>query len=214
MKHPVKSKLSETPLVHDGAVVKGSTLGRFVEIGANARLTEVGMDDYAYCDRFAEIAYSQVGKFANIAAFARVNPGNHPTWRASLHHFMYRSSAYFEDEPDEAELFEWRRETICVLGADTWLGNGAQVLPGRVVGTGSVVGAGAIVTKDVPCYAIVAGNPAQVIKMRFPDPVIERLLALKWWDWSHEALHFALPDFRKMHVEAFLEKYEDAAGRR
>lgn len=204
----MKPKLSETPLVHKGAVVKDSTLGRFVEIGASARLSEVEMCDYAYCDRFADIAHAKIGKFANIAAFARVNPGNHPTTRASLHHFMYRSSAYFEDEPDEAEFFEGRRKAFCWLGADTWLGHGAVVLPGRVVCTGAVVGAGAVVTKDVPRYAIVAGNPAQVIKMRFPEPVIERLLALKWWDWSHEALRLALPDFRKLPIEEFLETYE------
>lgn len=203
----MKPKLSEVALVHEGASVNASTLGRYVEIGAHARLNEVEMADYAYCDRFADIAYTKVGKFANIAAFARVNPGNHPTWRASLHHFMYRSSSYFEGEADEDEFFEWRRENLCSLGSDTWLGNGALVLPGRVVGTGAVVGAGAIVTKDVPCYAIVAGNPARVIKMRFPDPVIERLLALNWWDWSHEVLRVALPDFRNLHVEAFLEKY-------
>ncbi len=204
----MKPKLSKTPLLHEGASVVKSTLGHYVEIGAQARLNEVKFGDYSYCDRFADLSFSIVGKFANIAAFARVNPGNHPTWRASLHHFMYRSSAYFEGEDDEAEFFEWRRENLCSLGHDTWLGNSALVLPGRVVGTGAVVGAGAIVTKDVPCYAIVAGNPAQVIKMRFPDPVIERLLALEWWDWDHAALHRALPDFRTMDVEAFLEKYE------
>jgi len=208
----MKPKLSKTPLLHEGASITGGTLGRYVEIGAHARLTEVNMGDYAYCDRFADIAYANIGKFANIAAFTRINPGNHPTWRASLHHFMYRSSAYFKDEPDEADFFAWRRKNHCTLGPDSWIGHGAQVLPGRHIGTGAVVGAGAIVTKDVPDYAIVAGNPAKLIKMRFSASVVAQLLALKWWDWPHKTLHSALPDFRSLSVEAFLEKYQEKRG--
>ena len=203
----MKPKLSENALVHEGATVTASQLGRYVEIGTQARLNEVIMADYAYCDRFADIAYAEIGKFANIAAFARINPGNHPTWRPSLHHFMYRASAYFEDTPDEIDFFDWRRSNLCTLGADTWLGNNSVILPGRHIGTGAVVGAGAIVTKDVPDYAIVAGNPARIIKMRFPEAIAARLLAQKWWDWDHEKLRVALPDFRNMGVEAFLEKY-------
>ncbi len=203
----MKPKLSEVALVHEGASVNASMLGRYVEIGAHSRLNEVEMADYAYCDRFADIAHTKVGKFANIASNARINPGNHPMWRPSLHHFMYRASAYWEDTPDEVDFFQWRRDHDCILGADTWIGHGAVVLPGRKIGTGAVVGAGTIVTKDVPDYAIVAGNPAKIIKMRFSQSIAGRLLDLKWWDWNHETLLVALPDFRDMPVDAFLEKY-------
>ena len=84
------------------------------------------------------------------------------------------------------------------------------MLPGRNIGTGAVVAAGAIVTKDVPAYTIVAGNPARTIRRRFPESVTNRLAELSWWDWSHEALRKALPDFRKLSVEDFLAKYEAA----
>ena len=86
------------------------------------------------------------------------------------------------------------------------------MLPGRSVGTGAVVAAGAIVTKDVPAYTIVAGNPARTIKRRFPEEVTNRLAELAWWDWDHEALRKALPDFRKLSVEDFLAKYEAATA--
>ena len=66
----------------------------------------------------------------------------------------------------------------------------------------------AVVTKDVPDYAIVAGNPARVIRQRFPDAVADRLKALAWWDWDHSRLQQALQDFRALDAEEFLSRYE------
>jgi phosphonate metabolism protein (transferase hexapeptide repeat family) len=125
-------------------------------------------------------------------------------------HFTYRASAHFPGESDEAEFFEWRRRHHVHIGHDVWIGHGAIVLPGRSIGTGAVVAAGAIVTKDVPAYTIVAGNPARAIKRRFPEDITNRLAELEWWDWDHETLRSALPDFQKLAVEEFLAKYEAA----
>ena len=98
------------------------------------------------------------------------------------------------------------------IGHDVWVGHGAIILPGRTIGTGAVVAAGAVVTKDVAPYAIVAGNPARVIRQRFPAAAAERLLRLAWWNWTHDELRAALPDFRCQSVEGFLDKYEPAAA--
>jgi phosphonate metabolism protein (transferase hexapeptide repeat family) len=132
--------------------------------------------------------------------------------RASQAHFIYRASAYFEGEKDEAEFFQWRREHHVDIGHDVWIGHGAIILPGRSVGTGAVVAAGAVVTKDVPAYTIIAGNPARPIRNRFPEAIADRLGTLSWWDWDHETLRQALPDFRKLAVEEFLDKYEAASA--
>ncbi|MDI4664458.1 chloramphenicol acetyltransferase [Xanthobacter autotrophicus] len=200
--------LGETPLVDPTAQVRASTLGRYTEVGARTKLLEVEMGDYSYVVNDADIAYARIGRFCSIAAMTRLNPGNHPTWRASQAHFTYRASAYFPGEEDEAEFFQWRRDQRLTLGHDVWIGHGAVVLAGRSVGTGAVVAAGAVVTKDVPAYVIVAGVPARVVKERFPADIAARLQALGWWDWSHAQLKAALPDFRALPIAAFLEKYE------
>jgi phosphonate metabolism protein (transferase hexapeptide repeat family) len=204
--------LSVEPTIDATASVRESSLGAYTEVGARTILLDVTMGDYSYAVNDAEITYTTIGKFCSIAAMTRINPGNHPMHRASQAHFTYRASAYFSGESDDAEFFEWRREHRVHIGHDVWIGHGAIVLPGRSVGTGAVVAAGAIVTKDVPAYTIVAGNPARPIKRRFPEAITSRLAELAWWDWDHETLRTALPDFRKLDVEDFLVKYEAAGG--
>jgi phosphonate metabolism protein (transferase hexapeptide repeat family) len=205
--------LSVEPTIDPTAKLHGSSLGAYCEVGARTILQEVTMGDYSYVVNDAQITYATIGKFCSIAAMTRVNPGNHPMQRASQAHFTYRASAYFPAESDEAEFFEWRRGHHVHIGHDVWIGHGAIVLPGRSVGTGAVVAAGAIVTKDVPAYTIVAGNPARPIRRRFAESITSRLAQLAWWDWDHEALRRALPDFRQMAVEEFLAKYEAASTR-
>src|ERR1700733_8716355 len=203
-------KLSVAPTIDPSANLKDVRLGAYTEVGARTILLEVAMDDYSYVVNDAQITYTTIGKFCSIAAMTRINPGNHPMHRATQAHFTYRASAYFPGESDDAEFFAWRRAHHVHIGHDVWIGHGAIVLPGRSVGTGAVVAAGAIVTKDVPAYTIVAGNPARTIKRRFSEAVASRLTELAWWDWNHEALRGALPDFRKLAVEGFLAKYEAA----
>ena len=200
--------LGEKPLIHPSAQVNASTFGRYCEVMEGSTLNEVEMGDYSYCARYADIFCTTIGKFSNIAAMTRINPGNHPMQRASLHHFMYRSQQYWPDKRDDPDFFDWRRDHRVTIGHDTWLGHGAIVLPGRHVGHGAVVGAGAVVTKDVAPYEIVAGNPAKRIRMRFDTGIAERLLTLAWWDWGHDRLGDALEDFRSLSVHAFLERHE------
>ena len=200
--------LSPHPTIDTTAKLKDATLGAYTEVGARTILHEVEMGDYSYVVNDSQIAYTTVEKFCSIAAMTRINPGNHPMHRASQAHFTYRASAYFPGESDEAEFFAWRRSHHVEIGHDVWIGHGAIVLPGRNIGTGAVVAAGAIVTRDVPAYTIVAGNPARPIRRRFADENADRLMRLAWWDWDHGALHAALPDFRKLSVEEFLDKYD------
>jgi phosphonate metabolism protein (transferase hexapeptide repeat family) len=201
-------KLSATePFVHPGCELSNSTFGAYCEVGAGSRVVNSTFEDYAYCDRLSDIANTTVGKFANIAAMTRIGPTDHPMDHASLHHFLYRSSYYWDDVADDPAFFEARASRRTVIGPDTWVGHGAIIKPEVTIGAGAIIASGAVVTKDVPPYMIVAGLPAAPMRPRFAQGVADRLMALAWWDWSHERLRAALMDFRQLKAEAFLEKY-------
>lgn len=195
-------------VIHEGCSIKDSAFGAYTEVGAGSRISHSTFQDYAYCDRYADIANATIGKFSNIAAFSRIGATDHPLNTASCHHFLYRSADYWADAENDAAFFAHRQSRRTTIGNDTWIGNGAMVKPEVTLGHGVVVASGAVVTKDVAPYTIVAGTPAKVLRLRQPAKIAERLIALAWWDWPHEQLRSTLADFRSLSAEAFLEKYE------
>lgn len=202
------ARLSEAPVIGEGAISHEVRFGRFVEIGQGSRVLHSEIGDYSYCDRYAEIANARIGKFANIAAFSRIGPTDHPMEQASLHHFLYRSADYWDDAGRDEAFFAQREARLARIGHDTWIGHNAVIKPEVTLGHGAVVASSAVVTKDVAPYTIVAGIPARPIRARFAPPIAERMMALAWWDWDHATLRARLDDFRSLPAEAFLEKYE------
>jgi len=75
-----------------------------------------------------------------------------------------------------------------VVGDDVWIGREAVIMPGVTIGPGAIIGTAAVVTRDVPPYAIAAGNPARIVRLRFDEGVIARLLAIRWWDWQPDKI--------------------------
>lgn len=199
---------ADAPFIHEGCTIDNSTFGAFTEIGAGSRIFNSHFEDYAYCDRYADIANATIGKFSNIAAFSRIGATDHPLHTAACHHFHYRSDDYWDDVDRDMAFFEHRQSRRASIGNDTWIGNAAMVKPEVTLGHGVVVASGAVVTKDVAPYMIVAGTPAKILRPRLPENIAARLIELAWWDWSHEQLRETLPDFRTLSTEAFLEKYE------
>jgi acetyltransferase-like isoleucine patch superfamily enzyme len=97
-----------------------------------------------------------------------------------------------------------------VIGNDVWIGSGATVLSGLSIGDGAVIGACAVVTKNVPDYAIVGGNPGRVLKMRFSQKEIEILQKLRWWEWPDETIDRAMPILLSGNIdglETFAKQY-------
>jgi len=122
-----------------------------------------------------------IGKYCSIglgAVFIMAgNQGHRMDW-VSTFPFYYQANIF----KDAQNSYEKAGNTD--IGNDVWIGSEAMIMSGVTIGSGSVISARAVVSKNVPPYAIVAGNPAKIIKYRFSKEKIESLLKLKWWDWS------------------------------
>jgi chloramphenicol O-acetyltransferase type B len=94
------------------------------------------------------------------------------------------------------------------IGNDVWIGAEAMILSGVTIGDGAIVAARAVVSRDVAPYAIVAGNPARTVRMRYDDETIERLLRIRWWDWPDDVIAGLLPVLYASDVQAFLDEAE------
>lgn len=199
---------ADAPFVHPDVELKNASFGRYCEVGKGSRVQNADFGDYSYCDRYADVANADVGKFANIASYVRIGATDHPMHTASMHHFLYRSDDYWDDAGVDEAFFAARAARRVRIRHDVWIGHNAQIKPEITIGHGVIVASGAVVTKDVAPYTIVAGVTAKPLRRRFPEALAERMIALAWWDWDHTRLKDALPDFRAMPAEAFLEKYE------
>jgi virginiamycin A acetyltransferase len=122
-----------------------------------------------------------IGKYCSIAAEATfiMNGGNHMTTWLTTYPFPIFGHGWALAEPPQ-----WPHRGDTRVGNDVWIGHRATIMPGVTIGDGAIVATGAVVTRDVPPYAIVGGNPAAVLRSRFDPATVERLRAIAWWDWD------------------------------
>lgn len=145
-----------------------------------------------------------IGNFCAIAPETRfvMNGSNHRLLAISTYPFDIFGGQWSSVTPSIDQL-PYKGDTI--IGNDVWIGYKAVILPGVKIGSGAVIAADAVVTKDVPAYSIVGGNPAKIIRKRFSDAEITTLLKLRWWDWDIHKITEALPLITKGDVKALVE---------
>lgn len=154
---------------------------------------EIGIGTYGSCfvpdQTWTGFGNLKIGKYCSIAKGVCFYSRNHPYWRPSTSPLFYNRK--FANGGVQSDTVEYGKLDI---GNDVWIGQYAIILPSvRKIGDGAVIGAGAVVTKDVPDYSIVAGNPATIIKYRFDKNTLNRLKEIAWWDWD--------VDFLKQHLQ-------------
>lgn len=148
-----------------------------------------------------------IGKFCSIAIGVSIVGANHNINYTSTYPFK---TIWNDQWMSMNNVSEHISKGKTVIGNDVWIGKSAFIMNGIKIGDGSVIGAGAVVTKDVPPYAVVGGNPAKIIKFRFEDNIINKLLKIKWWNWSDEKIDDFLPLIMSENIDLFIQKAEES----
>lgn len=149
--------------------------------------TTIGMG--TYISYGSTILNSKVGRYCSIGPSFTTIQGTHPSHTYVSTHpcfFSNKMQAGFtfvdKIDFDENKYLDFEKKITCKIGNDVWIGHSVKILPGIVIGDGAIIAAGAVVTQDVPAYAIVGGIPAKIIKYRFSKDNIDYLLQIKWWE--------------------------------
>ena len=168
-----------------GVAIKNSFIHKTSKVESGTQFINSSINKHSFCGYDCDINYCDIGSFTSIANGVIVGGGMHPiSWVSTSPVF------YIGRDSIKAKFSEYEREDVkkTIIGNDVWIGNNCLIKQGVNIGTGSVIGMGSVVTKDVEPYTIVAGNPAKIIRKRFDDQLIERLLKSSWWDFSDSKL--------------------------
>ena len=175
-----------------------SKISRKAKVFGHVQVNSSTMGDYSYVGRNSRIVYADIGKFCSIGGESKIGMGTHTL-------DLLSTSPIFTEKRNGTRQSWVKTSTIhpferVRIGNDVWIGQCVMIMGGVNVGDGAVIGAGAIVTKDVPPYAIVAGVPAKIIRYRFSDEVISRLCEINWWNLPEEEIRNSIGLFQQTPV--------------
>lgn len=184
-----RSQVGEGSTIDRDCLILCSEIGRNCDIEKRNLIQTSVIGDMTYTGEGTSIMWANIGKYCCISRMVDIG-GNEHNYRAASMMPAYRIrnklGGHLTKHPEESPV---------TVGNDVWIGQGVSIIrkEGLTIGNGAVIGSGAVVTKSIPDYAIVAGVPARVLRYRFPEDMIRRLLALSWWDWPEEDVLAAWP---------------------
>lgn len=177
-----------------GSAIINSKIHKTSKVEAGSHIVNSTFDRHSFCGYDCEIVNCEVGAFCSIANNVVIGGGMHPMDWVSMSPVFYAGR---DSVTAKFSTHERDKDKRTVIGNDVWIGEKVLIKQGVRIGHGTVIGMGSVVTKDVGDYAIVAGTPAKEIRKRFNHDIAQRLLAIKWWEFSDEKLHEFAPYFTK-----------------
>lgn len=167
------------------SAILGSEIHPTSKVESGSSIIHTQFDAHSFCGYDCEIINSRIGKYCSIANHVFIGGAEHPI------DWIGTSPAFYKGRDSiKLKLSEHERPTakMTYIGNDVWIGYRACIKAGVTIGDGAIIGMGAVVTKDIPPYAIVGGNPAKIIKFRFSDDLINDLLESQWWNEDEKLL--------------------------
>lgn len=152
-------------------------------IGCNVSYSKMGR--YSYIAEYTSISMTEVGAFTSIAKGCTIGGGEHPMNWVSMSPVFHNSSGLMKKKFAKHE-YQTHRKTY--IGNDVWIGAHCLIKSGVKIADGAVIGMGSVVTHDVGPYEIYVGNPAHMIRKRFDDETISKLLESQWWNWDDDKI--------------------------
>lgn len=161
--------------------------GMYNTLYPESHMSNVTLGDYSYVGAASKLSYATIGKFTCVGPNVRVGLGKHPSHDfVSIHPAFYSTLCQAQFTFSSMTTFDEFEQIQ--IGNDVWIGAHAIILDGVSIGDGCIVGAGAVVTKNIPAYAVVGGVPAKILRYRFDSSEIDYLMKFKWWDRNYEWL--------------------------
>lgn len=183
--------------------IQNSVVHPTAKVESGSSVFYSSMDRYSFCGYDCDIFYAEIGRFTSIANHVVIGGAKHPMKWVGMSPVFYQGRDSVRKKFSEYPL---EKSAITLIGNDVWIGRSAIIISGVSIGDGAVVGAGSVVTKDVPAYGVVAGNPAKLLRYRFEEDIRSNLKDIKWWDLD-EVILVKLADYIK-DPEEFIDAYQ------